>query len=219
MGRKTMTPKALAANKRNAKKAGRKTKEFHATSLSKLEQEVEFTDEQKEAWERIQREINLDQILYWIGLQATQEEIAGAFRMSIQTLNNKLRDACGMNFSELKRSLGGGSEGKLALRRNQFKLSENNASMAIWLGKNWLGQKDQSFDEKSDLEKEAVSLLKKLNEIKEVGQKKYEQVEHRRVSGIAGGEEAPNGVFVQDYRQRLQSDSVPPQLDAEGVDR
>ena len=28
------------------------------------------------------------------------------------------------------------------MRRNQLKLSETNASMAIWLGKQWLGQRE-----------------------------------------------------------------------------
>lgn len=32
--------------------------------------------------------------------------------------------------------------GKCSLRRNQFRMSEKNASMAIWLGKQYLGQKD-----------------------------------------------------------------------------
>lgn len=33
--------------------------------------------------------------------------------------------------------------GKASLRRSQWKLAENNATMAIWLGKQYLGQKDQ----------------------------------------------------------------------------
>lgn len=32
--------------------------------------------------------------------------------------------------------------GKSSVRRNQLNLSKTNASMAIWLGKVWLGQKD-----------------------------------------------------------------------------
>ena len=46
-----------------------------------------------------------------------------------------------MNFSEVfkeKRGLG-----KISLRRNQWRLAEKNATMAIWLGKQYLGQKDQ----------------------------------------------------------------------------
>ena len=46
-----------------------------------------------------------------------------------------------MNFSEVfkeKRGLG-----KISLRRNQWRLAEKSATMAIWLGKQYLGQKDQ----------------------------------------------------------------------------
>lgn len=93
-------------------------------------------------FERIKKEINVEQVLYWIGLQATAAEIAGSFRVTPDTLDNRLREEFGCNFSELKKRLGGGAEGKLQLRRNQFKLSEHNASMAIWLGKQWLDQKD-----------------------------------------------------------------------------
>ena len=46
-----------------------------------------------------------------------------------------------MNFSEVfkeKRGLG-----KISLRRSQWRLAEKSATMAIWLGKQYLGQKDQ----------------------------------------------------------------------------
>jgi hypothetical protein len=36
--------------------------------------------------------------------------------------------------------------GKASLRRNQFKLSETNATMAIWLGKMYLGQREPRFE-------------------------------------------------------------------------
>ena len=36
----------------------------------------------------------------------------------------------------------GVESGKASLRRNQFKLSESNAAMAIWLGKQYLGQRE-----------------------------------------------------------------------------
>lgn len=101
----------------------------------------------KANFDKIQKEINLDQVIYWIGLQATAEEIAGAFRVSPWTLNLRLKEEFGLNFTQLKNKLGDGANGKLALRRNQFKLSENNASMAIWLGKQWLDQKDTIHQE------------------------------------------------------------------------
>lgn len=34
--------------------------------------------------------------------------------------------------------------GKISLRRKQFRMAESNAAMAIWLGKQYLGQKDKS---------------------------------------------------------------------------
>ena len=37
------------------------------------------------------------------------------------------------------------------MRRAQFRLAQSNANMAIWLGKNWLGQKDEP-DELADTE-------------------------------------------------------------------
>lgn len=96
----------------------------------------------KAGWDKIQKEINLNQVIYWIGLQATAEEIAGAFRVDFDTLNARIKEEFGCGFSELKKLLGNGADAKIALRRNQFKLSESNASMAIWLGKQWLEQKD-----------------------------------------------------------------------------
>ena len=34
-------------------------------------------------------------------------------------------------------------KGRASLRRSQFRLAEKSATMAIWLGKQYLGQKDQ----------------------------------------------------------------------------
>lgn len=84
--------------------------------------------------------INTDEVIYWMNLGATCEEIAGSYYVSVATLVRRLKEAFGLTFDELKKRCCGSA--KLALRRNQFKMSENNASMAIWLGKNWLGQKD-----------------------------------------------------------------------------
>lgn len=95
----------------------------------------------------IKKEINLDQVIYWIGLQATAEEIAGSFRVSVDTLDLRIKENFGMNFKELKKFLGNGADGKLRLRRYQFELARTNASVNIWLGKQWLGQKDTIHQE------------------------------------------------------------------------
>lgn len=77
------------------------------------------------------------------GIMCTDEEIAAMMSdehasISVDTLTNENN---GATFAECKEK--GQAQGKASLRRNQFKLSETNASMAIFLGKNWLGQTDK----------------------------------------------------------------------------
>ena len=86
------------------------------------------------------KQIILEEVYYWMDIGATQEEIAGAFRVGCRTLNEKLKEHTGLNFSQLKEKICGGA--KINLRHNQYKMSEKNASMSIWLGKNWIGQTD-----------------------------------------------------------------------------
>ena len=51
-----------------------------------------------------------------------------------------------IHFKEMKSLCGlykkGQDNGKRSLRRIQFKLAEKNPTMAIWLGKQYLGQRD-----------------------------------------------------------------------------
>ena len=68
------------------------------------------------------KEINLDQVLYWTEMQATAEEIAGSFRVSVDTLDRRLREAFGMGFAELRKRCNG--RHKLSLRRYQFQQAE-----------------------------------------------------------------------------------------------
>lgn len=54
------------------------------------------------------------------------------------------------------------ANGKASLRRIQFKLAHTNSQMAIWLGKQWLNQKDNPLESQgiSQELKDFVSLLK-----------------------------------------------------------
>jgi hypothetical protein len=73
-------------------------------------------------------------------MQCTAQEIAGFFDCSHDTVERWCKREYKMTFSELfedKRS-----KGLISLRRNQFKMSETNPTMAIWLGKQYLNQKD-----------------------------------------------------------------------------
>ena len=88
-------------------------------------------------------ELGMELIEKLAGLMCTDEEIAAMMsdqheRISVDTLTNENN---GKTFAECKEK--GQAQGKASLRRNQFKLSEVNAAMAIFLGKNWLGQTDK----------------------------------------------------------------------------
>lgn len=74
------------------------------------------------------------------GMQCTLEEIAGFFDCSMDTIERWCKRSYKMTFAETYKKYS--YAGKLTLRRAQFKLAEKNASMAIWLGKQYLGQKD-----------------------------------------------------------------------------
>lgn len=73
-------------------------------------------------------------------LQCTLNEMAGFFECSNKTLERFCIDEYKKPFAEVfadKRVIG-----KIALRRIQWRLAEKSPQMAIFLGKNYLGQKD-----------------------------------------------------------------------------
>lgn len=75
-------------------------------------------------------------------IQCTKEEICAVLDVCEDTLNSWCNETYGDNFSVVfreKRQLG-----KESLRRKQWKLADSNATMAIWLGKQYLGQKEQT---------------------------------------------------------------------------
>ena len=94
-------------------------------------------------------------------LQCTEEEIAGFYDCSIDTINNYCKEIYGETFSETYKKKS--AKGKLSLRRYQFKLAEKNVSMAIFLGKQYLGQKDVIETNTSEEMSKVTELLGKLN--------------------------------------------------------
>jgi hypothetical protein len=73
--------------------------------------------------------------------QCTIEEICAFMGVSDKTLTRWCKETYGRPFSEIfrqKREIG-----KVSLRRKQWHLADKSASMAIFLGKNYLGQTDR----------------------------------------------------------------------------
>lgn len=98
-------------------------------------------------------EINQEQFEKLCSYQCTEEELAGFFKCSVDTIENYCKRTYHETFSEAYKKFS--AVGKLSLRRAQFRLAEKNAAMAIWLGKQYLDQKDSVEYE----DKEAISRL------------------------------------------------------------
>lgn len=75
------------------------------------------------------------------GLHCTMDEISAFFACSHDTVERWCKRTYKMKFNEVykeKQALG-----KVSLRRSQFRLAQKNVVMAIWLGKQYLGQKEE----------------------------------------------------------------------------
>lgn len=83
---------------------------------------------------RPRKELDIEQIKELAHIQCTDTEIAAVMRCSVATLHD--------NFFEIIKE--GREHGKMSLRRAQFKKAlEGNPAMLIWLGKFYLGQKEE----------------------------------------------------------------------------
>jgi len=86
-------------------------------------------------------ELNKKQFENLCGLQCTKAEICAFFEITDKTLERWCKRTYKKGFSDIFREKRG--IGKISLRRSQWRLAEKNAAMAIWLGKQYLGQKEQ----------------------------------------------------------------------------
>ena len=93
---------------------------------------------------RPQKEIDKKIFENLCGLQCTLEEIAGVFDCSVDTIERWCKREYRETFAEVYKKHS--AKGKMSLRRIQFKLAEKSAAMAIFLGKNYLGQKDNIIE-------------------------------------------------------------------------
>lgn len=111
-----------------------------------------------------QDNINKKQFEALCAIQCTQEEILSVLDMTDKTLNSWCKSTYGLNFSDVFKQKRQG--GKASLRRMQWKLAENNVTMGIWLGKQYLGQSD--VIEKPDNEQDnsfVEALNKKVEDV------------------------------------------------------
>lgn len=111
---------------------------------------------------RPQKQINKKSFEELCQIQCTQEEICAVLDVDEKTLQKWCKETYDKGFSQVFKEKRQG--GKTSLRRKQWNLADTNATMAIWLGKQFLGQKDSveevkvSGDLKNTVEIEIVGL-------------------------------------------------------------
>lgn len=122
------------------------------------------------------KEINWVEFEKLCELQCTQSEIASFFGCHPNTLSDRVKDEYeGEDYSTVYKKFS--ESGKCSLRRAQFKLAHKNSSMAIWLGKQWLGQKDVSKEEMQDIAKELINAVRECEGVNGVDETKRSSVE------------------------------------------
>lgn len=89
---------------------------------------------------RPRKEIDIVQFEKLCALQCTITEVCSFFDVDDMTLNSWCKRTYNMTFSEVFKIKRG--TGLISLRRSQMRMAETNPTMAIWLGKQYLGQKD-----------------------------------------------------------------------------
>lgn len=97
---------------------------------------------------RPRKEIDKKQFESLCGLQCTKSEVCAFFNITDKTLESWCKRTYKKGFSDVFKEKRG--IGKISLRRMQWRLAETNVTMAIWLGKQYLNQKDHQDEQKQD---------------------------------------------------------------------
>lgn len=90
---------------------------------------------------RKQDNIDKQQFENLCGIQCTLVEISSFFKVSEDTIQRWCKKTYKDDFTTVFERYR--SNGKISLRRSQWRQAEKNPTMAIWLGKQYLGQKDE----------------------------------------------------------------------------
>lgn len=89
-------------------------------------------------------------------IQCTREEICAVLDVSEKTIDKWCNETYGKAFSLVFAEKRQG--GRTSLRRKQWNLAETNATIAIWLGKQYLDQKDNVDEINIKTAKEKVTI-------------------------------------------------------------
>lgn len=110
---------------------------------------------------RPRKELNKEVFEELCKLQCTKVEICGVLKMDEKTLTKLCKENYQLGFVDTFAKYS--QDGKASLRRHQFAMAEKNPTMAIWLGKQWLGQTDTQIIQ-DDRRNEQNSILRDIAE-------------------------------------------------------
>ena len=106
---------------------------------------------------RPRKNIDKKQFQSLCAMFCTLQEIAGFFDCSEDTIERWCKRTYDSTFAEAFKQYS--AQGKISLRRNQMKMAEKNVAMAIFLGKNYLGQKDTQDNEVAERTIDAMKAI------------------------------------------------------------
>ena len=109
---------------------------------------------------RPRKEIDREVVRKLCAMQCTGEEIASFIDVDYDTLNAATKREHKMGFSDYFKKHS--ANGKISLRRKQYEVATSgNVPMLIWLGKQYLDQKDKQSNEHSG----QIQVKQQLNEL------------------------------------------------------
>lgn len=112
-------------------------------------------------------EIDEDNFKKLCGLQCTLDEISSFFDCSPDTIERWCKRELKTLFAEAFKKFS--ASGKISLRRWQFRMAETNCTMAIWLGKQYLGQTDKQEVAVAVNNDDTIKEMEKYFESKQAG--------------------------------------------------
>lgn len=111
---------------------------------------------------RPKKELNKDEFEKLCSIMCTESEICSWFGITDKTLTRWCKDTYGVGFSDAFKIYS--VNGRISLRRTQFRLAEKSYAMAIFLGKQYLGQKDNQGIEITGSENKFAEVLDQWQE-------------------------------------------------------
>ena len=107
--------------------------------------------------------------------QCTQSEICAVLDADWNTITRWCKRTYKVTFAEAQKKYS--ENGKAGLRRTQLKMAEKSAAMAIWCGKQYLGQVDHDRNQTESINQAARDLISAADKIAGIGHVKPTQPE------------------------------------------